>query len=491
MKNYIFSRVVKSIVAILAVVSIVIVMLYTMVPRNKVFEGDDGYKKLSGDARTTYTYSRYENLGYLDYQQLPEMCRNSSEDYEACMVVGSDTQNAVIADYENRGYTIERLRSGEAFAYRNYNAFELIWNFYSKLIVIDTPNAVVDENNPNLERGYYIGTAPNGMPAVMCSGCQYKYQLYFNSSFPFIHTNAIRFNFGISYPTNDGLPTLQVISQGQGSQQPFEQEFPTGVVEKSAINQYTCQYKPLLDNIDSRRFDDNYASCLSNYESPSMINTSYIFGIIALVIAYAFAIPAGISMARNKDKALDRAGIVLINFLIAVPSLALIFFVRTLGSNFGMPDRFPILGFKDPRSYIIPIIILALLQIPNLMTWTRRYMLDQSNADYAKFAKAKGLSQKEIFMNHILKNAIIPIVNGIPSSIILCISGALLTESAFAIPGMGKMLPDSIKTCNNNMVINLVFIFTTLSIFAILAGDILMTIVDPRIQLTTKGGKKK
>ena len=126
--------------------------------------------------------------------------------------------------------------------------------------------------------------------------------------------------------------------------------------------------------------------------------------------------------------------------------------------------------------------------MPGLMTWIRRYMLDQSNSDYVKFAKAKGLSQREIFTKHILKNAIIPIVNGIPGSIILCIGGAFITESAFAIPGMGKMLPDSINKLNNNMVICLVFIFSALSIFSVLLGDLLMVIVDPRIQLSAKKG---
>lgn len=491
MRKYVFSRIAKSIVSILAVVSIVIVMLYTMIPSEKVFKQDDGYKKMSGDTRTVYRYNRLDELGYLYYVRTNDMCEAASDDYEACIVSGSAENQRVIAEYENNGYKIEKLNSGDYIAYHEYNPLELIWNFYSKLVKIDTPNAVQDENNPNMERGYSFGTGPNGMPAIICSGCQYKYQLYFDSSFPFIHTNTIKLDFGISFPTNQGVNTTQVISQGQGSQKAVEQTFPSGVTEKSALNQYTCQYKPILDSLDQRKFTDNYASCLSYYESPSMISTSYFFGIISLFIAYAFALPAGIAMARNKGKFVDKMGIVLINFLIAVPSLALIFFVRQIGSNFGLPDRFPILGFNNPKSYIIPIIILALLNIPSLMTWMRRYMIDQSNADYAKFAKAKGLSQKEIFMKHILKNAIIPIVNGIPSSIILCISGALITETAFAIPGMGKMLPDAIKVANNNMVINLVFIFTTLSIFSILIGDLLMTVVDPRIQLAAKGGKKK
>ena len=117
-------------------------------------------------------------------------------------------------------------------------------------------------------------------------------------------------------------------------------------------------------------------------------------------------------------------------------------------------------------------------------------MLEVLDSDYIKFARAKGLSQKEIFNRHILKNAIIPFVNGLPSSVVLCISGAVITESVFAIPGMGKMLPDSIKIYNNNMVITLTFIFTTLSIFSLLLGDILMTLVDPRIQLSAKGDSR-
>lgn len=153
-----------------------------------------------------------------------------------------------------------------------------------------------------------------------------------------------------------------------------------------------------------------------------------------------------------------------------------------------MPDKFPQLGPNNIKSYIMPVLILTILSTSGIMTWIRRYMIDQSTSDYVKFARAKGLSQKEIFKNHILKNAIIPIVNGIPGSIVLAIGGAVITESVFAIPGMGKMLPDAINSVNNNMVITLTFIFTTLSIFSLLAGDILLTIVDPRISLNAKKG---
>ena len=64
-----------------------------------------------------------------------------------------------------------------------------------------------------------------------------------------------------------------------------------------------------------------------------------------------------------------------------------------------------------------------------------------------------------------------------------------MTESVFAFPGMGKMLIDSVKAANNSMVVGLTFVFTSLSILANLLGDLLMTVLDPRIKLSSKGGK--
>ncbi len=116
-------------------------------------------------------------------------------------------------------------------------------------------------------------------------------------------------------------------------------------------------------------------------------------------------------------------------------------------------------------------------------------MIDLQSQDFVRFARAKGLSEKEISNKHIFKNAMVPLVSGIPGSIIGVIGGATLTETVFAFPGMGKMLIDSVKASNNNMVVGLVFIFTCISIFSLFVGDIWMTMIDPRIKLTEKGGK--
>ncbi|WZU02805.1 ABC transporter permease [Erysipelothrix sp. D19-032] len=140
-------------------------------------------------------------------------------------------------------------------------------------------------------------------------------------------------------------------------------------------------------------------------------------------------------MARKKGMFVDRFGVAIITVLISVPSLASVYFFRMIGSSFfGMPENFPTLGPSNPLSYVMPTIILALLSVYGIMMWIRRYMIDQQSADYVKFAKAKGLSDKEISKNHIFKNAIIPITVVFQGSVIGAIAGATITEQVFAMP---------------------------------------------------------
>lgn len=494
MKKYILIRFLKSIISIFIVVSITVIIVFKMVPVYKVFQGDQSYQKMKGNNKTVFMYKKLEELGYLEYLDTNEMCKLKSDD-PSCKDIKSDEYKRVVDEFEKDGYTVQLLEfydqlQGNYIAYRYYGVFELLANFYGRLFQFDGPNKVQDIENPDLERGYKIAKDFNGVPSLQCSGCRYKYQVYFDLKFPFIHQNILKFNFGESYPQHTGVHTLDVIGNGQGTLEPFEQNFPTGKTMNSPIFQHTVEYKYLIDHLDEQKFTDHYANGKNKHENLSMISTSYLFGLLSLILAYAIALPSAIAMSRNKDKLVDKIGIAYINVLIAIPSLAFIFLMNYLGSAFGLPDKFPHLGFGNIKSYIMPVVCLALIQTPSLMMWIRRYMVDQQSADYVKFAKAKGLSRKEISRNHILKNAIIPIVNSVPASIVLAISGSVITESVFSIPGMGKMLPDAIKAGNNNMVVTLTFIFTSLAIFSVFIGDLLMTKIDPRITLNEKKDKK-
>ena len=412
-------------------------------------------------------------------------------------VDANDTNKAIYEKYIQQlgnGWTLgEFTESGQFYATREIPIFERVFKFYANLLDIDHTNKIQDPENPNLERYLRFENDPAIGWSLVGSGTKHKYLLYFNGQFPYVHQNFVTLNLGNSYPTYSNTPVLQVITQGQGTTKKSEVNFPTGK-KTSSIDIYSRTYKSpsKADSQDISRFGkgDAYTATLSNYENPSMIASSSIIGLIGIAIAYLIAIPLGSYMALFKNSWFDSISTAVLTFMMSLPTIALVYIVRLAGSFVGLPDSFPVLGAQDWRSYVLPSLILGLLSAPFIAVWIRRYMIDIHSQDFVRFARSKGLSEREISRKHIFKNAMVPLVSGIPGSIIGVISGATLTETVFAFPGMGKMLIDSIKASNNTMVIGLVFIFTSLGIFAAMLGDILMTVLDPRIKLTnTKGGK--
>ena len=476
---------------------IVFTLVYTLVPRNSIFAGDDGYRKLAAkpDDKTDYMYNIWQKLGYLtfvrsvDYfQTLYDM---DSKEMTAALEPGSKDAEEFKAKYEAQGYTVEAYtKSGRYYAYKDTPILKHVAIWFSSLVKIDTPWSVKDANNPDLKRGLSFGRTESGGIALIGSGTTHKYLIYTDSHFPWLHQNIIKLSFGDSYPTYQGLDVMTVLFQSQGTEAKRPVTYATGAEGNSGIIFGTLTYKEKLDRLDQQKFLDHYATFQTAKNQPSMIGTSFIIGIFALILAYGLGLPLGVLMARRKDKLADKLGMVYIIFIIAVPSLAYIYLFRYLATAaFNLPSVFTTYGASDIRSWILPTISLALPSISGLMLWTRRYVVDQMSQDYVKFAKAKGLSQKEIFNDHIFKNAIIPIAQGIPASLAGCIAGAIITESIYAVGGMGKMLPNAIQQHNNTMVVALVFMFSTISVLSVLAGDIILTKVDPRISLTEKAGR--
>jgi len=476
---------------------IVFTMIYTMVPRENIFFEDSTYRKLSSksDDKTEYVYSTWQKLGYLDYVRINDYCltlyeAGSPEMSEAVKPESKESRDFVRI-YTEKGYTVEKfLGNGRYYAYKDVPMIRRMASWLSKLIVIDTPLSVKDENNPDLPRSLSLGRTPTGGAALIGSGSVHKYLLYTDSHFPWLHQNIIKLNFGTSYPSYQGLDVMRVLFQSQGTEVKRHVTFDTGYETDSGINFGTLKYKSVLDRMDRKKFNDNYADYEVFRNQPSMIGTSFIMGLLAMGLAYLLGLPIGVLMARRKDKLADKLGMIYIIFIIAVPSLAYIYLFRYIGTTlFNLPSVFTTYGPGDVRSWILPVISLALPSIANLMLWTRRYVVDQMSADYVKFAKAKGLNQREIFNGHIFKNAVIPIAQGIPTSLAGCITGAIITEAIYSVGGMGKMLPSAIKQYNNVMIVALAFLFSTVSVLSVLAGDIVLTKVDPRISLSEKAGR--
>ena len=493
-KGYYLKRIIRSIISIFIVITVVFILVYSLVPRDRIFNADDTVVKLCGkpDEQRLYKLRTWQRLGYLTFESMSSYCSYTyevgSDEITACNTAGSKDEADFVAKYEAEGWEIEYLPvSKSPVAFRERAIMSRVVEWFGKLISIDTPNYVKNTYDIDIDSRIYGGLTPTGGLALKCDGCEHKYLLYTDLSFPFIHSNILSLNFGQSYPTFDSLQVLNVMTDSQGQEDRKETVFEDGHTEISALRMTSCRYKPTLDKLDKNKFQDNYADCSINKKSPSMMGTSFIMGVIALILAYGIGLPVGLAMAKSKSGLVDKIGMVYIIFMISVPSLAYIYFFKFIGSTvFGLPNAFPTYGSGDVRSWILPCISLALPSISSLMLWTRRYMVDQMNSDYVKFAKSKGLNQGEIYRKHIFRNAIIPIAQGIPSSLAGCLTGAIITEQVYSVGGMGKMLPDSINSYNNAMIIALAFIYTTISIIAVFAGDIIITWIDPRISLANK-----
>ena len=112
-----------------------------------------------------------------------------------------------------------------------------------------------------------------------------------------------------------------------------------------------------------------------------------------------------------------------------------------------------------------------------------RYLVDQMSADYVRFARAGGLSSREIFRQHIFKNAVIPMTHGIPAAVLLALTGAIITERVYVVPGAGNMLTRAIGAYDNGVIVGMVLFYGVLSVASVILGDVLMSLVDPRISL--------
>ncbi len=339
-----------------------------------------------------------------------------------------------------------------------------------------------------VERGYKVELDEYGAPALTCRGCEHKYMIYFDNVFPYIHFNFVNVSLGESIFLDKGKDVINLLLDKQGPIITEKIEFPSGVVENNSISSFhTCTYNG-NESLDQHLYNDNYTTCTIKQNQSSMMATSFIIGIFATLIAYFIGVPVGVLMARFKDRLFDKLSMVYIIIMFSVPSLAYIYFFAYLGTSIFNLDM--TYEYGKISTYILPIVSLSLGSIASMMMWTRRYMIDQGNSDYVKFARAKGLSESQIFFKHTLRNAIVPIAHGIPGSIIGSVAGALVTEQIYNVPGTGKLMVNAIQKYDNWVAVGLIFFFAVLGIISMILGDIMITIVDPRISFVDTGGRK-
>ena len=212
------------------------------------------------------------------------------------------------------------------------------------------------------------------------------------------------------------------------------------------------------------------------------------FGLSALLLGIPIGWALGIMMARKKGGGWDKGGTFYIAMMNSVPAAVYIIVIQLYGSTLlGVPMLF---DPDIPATRILPIFTLMLPVIASNAFWMRRFMVDEINKDYIKLAYAKGVPHTEVFFRHVFRNAVVPMTNTIPAAILFTIVGSIFVEGFFSIPGTGGLLIQVIQRQDNPLVQALVIIYSTLGIFGLLLGDLLMAFVDPRIKLHKKGDQR-
>lgn len=225
--------------------------------------------------------------------------------------------------------------------------------------------------------------------------------------------------------------------------------------------------------------------------------------IISVLLAYLISIPVGVETAVRKDSLFDRSSTLLLFILYSLPSFwvatMLVVFITT--PEYGM-DWFPTYGvgsnslpadasfmtvFWD-RAYhfVLPVFCLTYGSFAFISRQMRGGMLTVVRQDYIRTAKAKGLGRTSIVWRHAFRNSLIPIITMFASLFPLVISGSVIIEFIFNIPGMGRVSYESVVARNYPVLYTILMFSAILTMVGILVADLLYAFVDPRISYTKK-----
>lgn len=212
----------------------------------------------------------------------------------------------------------------------------------------------------------------------------------------------------------------------------------------------------------------------------------------ALILGIAIAIPIGVLSAVKQYSVFDNVATTLAFFGFSIPTfftgllLILIFSVnlgwlpsiyRSTLTESGMD-----LVIAQFKQSVMPIAVLGVFSGATLTRFVRASMLENLHLDYVRTARAKGLREAKVINGHVLRNALIPVVTIIALQIPGVITGAVITEQIFRIPGLGRLLIESIQNNDTPVVMTLTFLFSILVVIFNLIADVLYGVLDPRIK---------
>jgi ABC-type dipeptide/oligopeptide/nickel transport system permease component len=264
--------------------------------------------------------------------------------------------------------------------------------------------------------------------------------------------------------------TVRAIERELGLDQPLAEQYAQylGRVLQGDLGQSLRSHRPVLDEV----------------MDALPVTIQLAFG--AAFITPFIAIPLGVAAAAKRGTAID-TGLMLVSMLgITVPVFAVALGLMWIfGYRLGV---LPISGIDGPiwtldglRSMLLPVVTLAVGSVATMARLTRSAMLEILSQDYIRVARAKGLREVAVLLRHGLRNALFPIVTVLGLQVAYLLSGAVVTETVFAIPGVGRLAIYAIQARDFPLVQGSVLIISLVFVLVNLMVDVLYAFIDPRI----------
>lgn len=216
--------------------------------------------------------------------------------------------------------------------------------------------------------------------------------------------------------------------------------------------------------------------------------------LLTVILSYAIAIPLGVVAGRYENSQKDKL-IQFYSFVVyAIP--AFVFYLLGVYIFGYKLHWFPTSGsvsvnaesgssylFSRIDHMILPAVLMALLSTTSIIQYLRSEIIDNTDQDFVKTARAKGVSEKLVFWKHILRNSLLPIAAFFGYSITGLLGGSIFVETIFGYPGMGLLFMDSIGSRDYSVITALVMLYGALNLLGTLLSDIVLSIVDPRVRI--------
>jgi len=250
-------------------------------------------------------------------------------------------------------------------------------------------------------------------------------------------------------------------------------------LDKPVLEQYGTYLKDIVTRLDfGPSLKDRGRSVLEIMLTG--LKVSLRLGLIAAMIATVTGILLGAIAALRRNKLADKLIMVVVTAFVSMPSfiigtLLLLLFSTTHG-------WFPANGAAE-GGLVLPVITLALYPAAYITRLTRSSMLEVLGQDYIRTARAKGVSGWKLVFGHALKNALIPVITYLGPMLAHIVTGSLVVEQIFAVPGIGREFVNSITSRNYPLIMGTTILLATLIVLMNLVSDIMYKAIDPRIKL--------